>query len=157
MFVNRIIHITFTFIIVVLRYPISLHRRSGFIFVKLIMMSENNFEQGGGAADWICHVITTDWFTHSMKKSFPLWQRKKYVNKWYSYLLRMLGHFLVFLSKSTYSSYSVCFSLLCGLSSENWQLCLSSILGWGYWVFPKGLIHDFESKFEHWSFLLFFM
>lgn len=45
-FVNRIIDITFTFIIIVLRCPISLHSRSGFIFVKLIMMSENNFDRG---------------------------------------------------------------------------------------------------------------
>ena len=31
---------------IMLRYPISLHRRSGFIFVKLIIMSENNFDRG---------------------------------------------------------------------------------------------------------------
>lgn len=126
-FVNRIIHITF--IIVVLRYPISLHRRSGFIFVKLIMMSENNFDRG---EVWLKEDVTWSPQIDSLipwKRVFLYDNGKKYVNKWYCYLLRMPGHFLVFLSNSTYSGYSVCFSLPCVV----WQVKIDSFVWVPFW------------------------
>ena len=131
-----------------LRYPISPHSRSDFIFVKLIMMSENNFDRG---EVWLIADVTWSPLIDSLIPWKRVFLYDKGKSMWINDIVICSGC-LVFLSKSTYSSYSVCFSLLCGLSAENWQLCSSSILGWAYWIFPKGLTHDFESKFQNLSF-----
>ena len=66
---------------IMLRYPISLHRRSGFIFVKLIMMSENNFDRG---EVWLKEDVTWSPQIDSLipwKRVFLYDNGKKYVNK----------------------------------------------------------------------------